>query len=104
MPSRQTLHTFSPMFNARGKLRVHYSLPQPQQGFEEFHSLQECEPQAGSTSRARGTARQGSELPLGIPELPQNMGREKGTALPLLPVPSFYPPAGAGQEGPGEPL
>lgn len=70
-------------------------------GFKSFISLQECEPQAGSTTRARGAAAQ--RCSWALLELPQQCGVGEG-AVPLLPTPSLYPPAGAGQEGPAEPL
>lgn len=94
------------MFNARGKLRVHYSLPQPQKVFEVFHLPPGVRATSmASISRARGAARQQLRAAPGHSwNCLSNVGWEKGTAVPLLPIPSLYPPAGAGQEGPAEPF
>lgn len=85
MPHRQTLHTFYPTFNARGKLRVHYSLPQPQQVFEMFH----LPPGVGTTSvvsisRARAAARQRLRAALGCAGTASTWGerREQNSCAP----------------------
>lgn len=84
MPNRQTLHTFYPMFSAKGKLRVHYSLPQPQKELEEFHLP------PGSVSHKQAPPPGQGHCQAGLRAAPghswnclKNMGREKGTAVPF---------------------
>lgn len=73
-------------------------------GWKSFITLQECEPQAGSTSRPGALPGRAQSCPWALLELPQKRGEGEGNSCAPLPFPSLYPPAGAGQEGPAEPL
>lgn len=92
---------FYPTFNARGKLRAHYSLPQAQQVFEVFYVPPGVSHKRGSISGARQQLRAAPGL---CWNCLNNVGGRREQLCLFSQFHPSVPPAGAGQEGPAEPL
>lgn len=70
-----------------------------------YSSLQELSHKHGFHLQGQGCCQAAAQSsPWAVLELPQQCGVGEGTAVPLVPIPSLCPPAGAGQEEPAEPL